>query len=153
MLPTAHLFLSLIFWKIMSIYFNADTISLLLVIMFGVLIDGDAVLLGSSHRDSPIHSIIPWGFLIPTLYLLDISYFWTPIAALLHLFLDALDWGIYAFYPLSKRIYGPRVLTRKTTLNPKSDTIISFVREYISSAFLYGEILLAFMTITIFLFL
>jgi len=134
----------------MSLYYSADIISLILVILFGVLIDGDIVLLGSSHRISPIHSTIPWIMLIIILFVLGIPYFWTPIAALLHLFLDSLDWGIYAFYPLSKKIYGPKILSKRSTLDPQKDPVEKFVKQYLSSSFLYAEIFLMIVTIITF---
>jgi len=122
-----------IVWRLLCGYIECDIYSLLLAIFFGVLIDGDAVVLGSRHRMSMLHSLVLWLPTIPILYMLGVDYYWTPLFAIIHIAMDSLDWGVYAFYPFSNRIFGLRYMSRRSLLNPGKNRINEFAREYLSS--------------------
>jgi len=152
-LPTAHLAVTYIVWWIASRYLGGDIWSLFLAIFFGVLIDGDVVLFGSRHRQSILHSVVIWPILGIILYIVHVDYFWTPIFAVIHIAMDSLDWGVYALYPFSSNIFGPRILARRSRLNPGKNMIIEFFVEYVSNRmFLVAEIVLCLSALTIFLF-
>lgn len=131
MLPTAHLAVTYIVWWIANHYFGADLNSLILGIILGVLIDGDALLLGSKHRASPLHSYLLWVLLIPTLYILNIKYFWTPIFALIHLVLDTIDYEVYIAYPISNKSLGLNLAAKNSSLIPGKNSLAEFAMHYL----------------------
>jgi len=111
--------------------------------VFGVLIDGDGLIFRSKHRISPLHNIFLWIILMPIMYLLCPELTLVIVFALLHILMDMVDWGIYLFYPLSKRLIGPRVLARRSRLEFGVDSLASFIREYLSHRpLLVSEIIL-----------
>jgi len=152
MLPTAHLAATYILWWILGGYFGHDTTSLVLAILFGVFIDGDAILLGSKHRVSILHSIVPWPVVVAILYIAGTPYYWTPICAIIHILMDSLDWGVYAFYPISSRIYGLRIIGKNSRLIPGKNRIVDFTKEYLSNKlFLALEIIFGITALVLFL--
>ncbi len=153
MLPTSHLAATYILWIILVRLFGDGVNSLLLAIVMGVLIDADAIFLGSMHRLSILHSLALW---LPALligFLLDIPYYWTCIFAIVHILLDSLDWGVYVFYPLSTKLWGPRLIAKNSILNPRKNSIVDFTKEYLGHKFfLFLEAFLCTTALIIFLF-
>jgi len=49
-----------------------------------------------------------------------------------HIILDSIDWGVYPFYPISKKSLGLRILAKKTNLDPQKESIITFIKANLS---------------------
>ena len=111
MYPSAH-FASGIFVVAILLWFNIiSTPLLMLVILIGVVIPDLDFLLSKkapdkNHRRLLTHTPIFWvTFLLLDFFLLHtVLIFWFSLAALIHIFLDVLDWGVMLGYPVSNKL-------------------------------------------------
>lgn len=148
MQPSAHLASTYIVWWIINRIYGTDLFSLILAVVFGVLIDIDAVVFGSKHRTSPLHSIGFWIACLLVIYFLQWVYWWTLFFGIFHLSLDMIDYRVSIFYPFSTKLIGLGYAEKRMNLIPGENSLLDFTKAYLKiRPLLFTEILLILVAI------
>ncbi|UCG01164.1 MAG: metal-dependent hydrolase [Candidatus Heimdallarchaeota archaeon] len=147
MMPHVHLLVGLIGTNIFV--FGGNNLSYSIYFIIGsVLPDFDYILnlivKKNSHRQLPTHFPLIYflgAFLLGIFGLLP--YFWLFIGALIHTFLDVIDWEIYPFAPFSNRPFTLFNLDYNEVT--KEGNIIGFLKLYYKDwKIIFSEILIFF---------
>ncbi len=132
MLPSAHFFMVIIIWYVFYVLKIHIKMMFLVMLISGFLIDLD-ILFTREHRRSPFHNFLFWAIISIFLSFTSLMYSLSLIASFtVHIILDSIDWGVYPFYPISKKSLGLRILAKKTNLDPQKESIITFIKANLS---------------------
>ncbi|UCB60831.1 MAG: metal-dependent hydrolase [Candidatus Bathyarchaeota archaeon] len=111
MLPSAHYFSGVVIFASMSLIgiIPNNFLHLLLIVSCSILPDFD-LLISPSHRDFFIHTPLFWLGVVAVIVLVMPSGWIVAPPFFVHLFLDTIDWGLMALYPISREKYGIKLL-------------------------------------------
>ena len=131
MMPEAHFVFSIIIWKLLYEFgIVPDYLSMLIILGIGVGIDVD-VLFVTPHRTSFFHYPLTWILIGLFSSIFSIRYAYMVIAASIgHFILDSIDWSVYWLAPFSMRSFGLRIQEKNSQLDPYSDRLMNFIKEY-----------------------